>query len=105
MPRDIPIGNGDLLITFDRLYRIRDLYYPQVGRYNHTSGHVQRFGIWVNVHQLCPYLCRRVRRVKAFGQCSCYPAIQLHFSRWVRFEFSTPAQINYQILMPGGPFE
>ncbi|MCC6286230.1 MAG: glycoside hydrolase family 15 protein [Phycisphaerales bacterium] len=48
MPRDIPIGNGDLLITFDRLYRIRDLYYPQVGRYNHTSGHVQRFGIWAD---------------------------------------------------------
>jgi hypothetical protein len=23
MPRDIPVGNGDLLITFDRLYRIR----------------------------------------------------------------------------------
>jgi glucoamylase len=46
MPRDIPVGNGDLLITFDRLYRIRDIYYPHVGRYNHTDGHVQRFGVW-----------------------------------------------------------
>lgn len=48
MPRDIPVGNGDLLITFDRLYRVRDLHYPHVGRYNHTDGHVQRFGVWVD---------------------------------------------------------
>lgn len=48
MPRDIPVGNGDLLITFDRLYRVRDIFYPQVGRYNHTDGHVQRFGVWVD---------------------------------------------------------
>ncbi len=46
MPRDIPVGNGDLLITFDRFYRVRDIYYPHVGRYNHTDGHVQRFGVW-----------------------------------------------------------
>ncbi|MBX3357785.1 MAG: glycoside hydrolase family 15 protein [Phycisphaeraceae bacterium] len=48
MPRDIPVGNGDLLITFDHLYRVRDLYYPMVGRFNHTGGHVQRFGVWVD---------------------------------------------------------
>ena len=48
MPRDIPIGNGELLITFDALYRMRDIYYPHVGRFNHTSGHVQRFGIWAD---------------------------------------------------------
>jgi glucoamylase len=48
MPRDIPVGNGDLLITFDRLYRIRDVYYPNVGLYNHTDGHVQRFGVWAD---------------------------------------------------------
>lgn len=48
MPRDIPVGNGDLLITFDHLYRVRDLYYPRVGRYNHTEGHIQRFGVWAD---------------------------------------------------------
>ncbi|MCC6660304.1 MAG: glycoside hydrolase family 15 protein [Phycisphaerales bacterium] len=48
MPRDIPVGNGDLLITFDRHYRLRDLYYPHVGWYNHTDGHVQRFGVWAD---------------------------------------------------------
>ncbi|MFM9994174.1 MAG: glycoside hydrolase family 15 protein [Phycisphaerales bacterium] len=48
MPRDIPVGNGDLLITFDRFYRVRDIYYPFVGRYNHTDGHVQRFGVWAD---------------------------------------------------------
>ncbi|MDF1810143.1 MAG: glycoside hydrolase family 15 protein [Phycisphaerales bacterium] len=48
MPRDIPVGNGSLLITFDDLYRIRDLYSPMVGRHNHTNGHVQRFGVWID---------------------------------------------------------
>ncbi len=48
MPRDIPVGNGDLLVNFDELYRVRDVYYPRVGRYNHTGGHVQRFGVWAD---------------------------------------------------------
>ncbi|MBS0197822.1 MAG: glycoside hydrolase family 15 protein [Planctomycetes bacterium] len=48
MPRDIPVGNGDLLITFDKQYRVRDIYYPNVGRFNHTDGHVQRFGVWAD---------------------------------------------------------
>ncbi len=48
MPRDIPVGNGDLLITFDRFYRVRDIYYPNVGRYNHTEGNLQRFGVFVD---------------------------------------------------------
>jgi glucoamylase len=48
MPRDIPVGNGSLLITFDRLYRIRDIYFPHVGLHNHTDGHVQRFGVWAD---------------------------------------------------------
>lgn len=48
MPRDIPVGNGDLLITFDRLYRVRDVYFPFIGRHNHTDGHIQRFGVWAD---------------------------------------------------------
>lgn len=48
MPRNIPVGNGELLITFDDLYRIRDIYYPRVGMPNHTDGHVQRFGVWAD---------------------------------------------------------
>jgi GH15 family glucan-1,4-alpha-glucosidase len=48
MPRDIPVGNGDLLITFDHLYQVRDLYFPHVGWYNHTEGAIQRFGVWAD---------------------------------------------------------
>ena len=48
MPRDIPVGNGSILFTFDDKYRIRDIYSPRVGRYNHTDGHVQRFGVWAD---------------------------------------------------------
>ncbi|MFT3686451.1 MAG: hypothetical protein QM783_16270 [Phycisphaerales bacterium] len=48
MPRDLPIGNGDLLVTFDQHYRARDIYYPFVGRYNQTEGFPQRFGVWAD---------------------------------------------------------
>lgn len=47
MPRDIPVGNGSLLVTFDELYRIRDIYFPHVGKENHSEGHPFRFGVWV----------------------------------------------------------
>lgn len=48
MPRDIPVGNGRLLICFDRKYRIRDLYFPHVGQENHVNGNYCRFGVWVD---------------------------------------------------------
>jgi glucoamylase len=47
MPRDIPVGNGRLLVCFDRNYCIRDLYYPHVGQENHVGGRYCRMGIWV----------------------------------------------------------
>ena len=48
MPRDIPVGNGSLLVNFDQTYQLRDLYWPHVGQENHTSGHPSRFGVWVD---------------------------------------------------------
>ena len=48
MPRDIPVGNGKLLITFDENYCLRDIYFPYVGKENHTDGHKCRFGIWAD---------------------------------------------------------
>jgi len=46
MPRDVPLGNGSLLVTFDRHYRIRDFYFPHVGQENHNQDAVCRFGVW-----------------------------------------------------------
>ncbi|MCB2184005.1 MAG: glycoside hydrolase family 15 protein [Desulfobulbaceae bacterium] len=48
MPRDIPVGNGSLLINFDANYQLRDLYWPYVGQENHTAGKPCRFGVWVD---------------------------------------------------------
>lgn len=48
MPRDIPVGNGTLLVTFDGFYQIRDIYFPHVGSENHTAGHASRFGVWAD---------------------------------------------------------
>ncbi len=48
MAKDIPIGNGSLLISFDADYTIRDWYYPLVGQENHTAGHRFHMGVWVD---------------------------------------------------------
>ena len=48
MPRNLPVGNGEMLVAFDDLYRVRDLYWPHVGMPNHTCGHLQRFGVWAD---------------------------------------------------------
>ncbi|HEV2239076.1 MAG TPA: glycoside hydrolase family 15 protein, partial [Ktedonobacterales bacterium] len=48
MPRDLPLSNGRLLVNFDRVYNLRDLYWPHVGERNHTDGHVSHSGVWVD---------------------------------------------------------
>lgn len=48
MARDLAIGNGSLLINFDQQYNLADLYFPHVGKYNHTNGTPSRFGVWVD---------------------------------------------------------
>src|SRR5579859_3843475 len=48
MPRDLPVGNGNLLITFDPQYQIRDIYFPYVGMEDHTEGDPCRFGVWAD---------------------------------------------------------
>jgi oligosaccharide amylase len=49
MPRDIPVGNGKLLVTFDDKYQIRDVYYPHVGQENHAGAGPCRFGIYTEL--------------------------------------------------------
>jgi oligosaccharide amylase len=46
MPRDIPVGNGRMLVAFDRQYQIRDVYFPHVGQENHAGQGPCRFGIY-----------------------------------------------------------
>jgi glucoamylase len=48
MPRDLPVGNGQLLVNFDSSYFLRDFYFPHVGQENQTLGHPNRFGVWVD---------------------------------------------------------
>lgn len=48
MPRDLPIGNGKILASFDSSYNLRDLYFPRVGMENQTQGHAIRFGVWAD---------------------------------------------------------
>ena len=49
MPRDIPVGNGKLLVTFDNQYQIRDIYFPHVGQENHAGAGPCRFGIYTDM--------------------------------------------------------
>ncbi|MCM2265782.1 MAG: glycoside hydrolase family 15 protein [Desulfuromonadales bacterium] len=46
MARDIPLGNGRLLVASDSNGLIRDFYYPHVGEENHTGGAPFRIGLW-----------------------------------------------------------
>lgn len=48
MPRDLPIGNGNVLVNFDGQYQIRDIYFPRVGQDNQTVGRVNHLGFWVD---------------------------------------------------------
>ncbi len=48
MPRDLPLSNGKLMVAFDLDYRIRDVFFPHVGKENHATGHLFRLGFWVN---------------------------------------------------------
>jgi glucoamylase len=47
MPRNLPIGNGSLLVAFDGQYRLADFYYPHVGMENHAAARF-RFGVWAD---------------------------------------------------------
>ncbi len=38
-----------MLVTFDELYRVRDLYFPHVGQENHAGGGPCRFGVWADL--------------------------------------------------------
>lgn len=46
MARDLPIGNGEVLINFDTHYNVRDIYYPYVGQENQALDHLSHFGVW-----------------------------------------------------------
>lgn len=48
MPRDLPLGNGKLLLNFDKNYNLRDIYWPHVGQDLHTAGDISHTGVWVD---------------------------------------------------------
>jgi glucoamylase len=48
MPRDLPLGNGTLLVNFDSTYTLRDIYYPHIGQENQTEGHDSHMGVWAS---------------------------------------------------------
>lgn len=48
MPRDLPVGNENYLVMFDRDYRIAEIFYPHIGMENHALGHAFRFGIFAD---------------------------------------------------------
>jgi oligosaccharide amylase len=47
MPRDLPIGNGSMLVAFDSQYRLADFFFPHVGMENHAASRC-RFGVWAD---------------------------------------------------------
>ena len=45
MPRDLPLANGRLFVSFDSEHAIRDLCWPLLGQENHSMGRMSRLGI------------------------------------------------------------
>lgn len=49
MPRSLVLGNGNLLVSFDRTSQVRDVYYPHIGQENHVGENLKhRVGVWVD---------------------------------------------------------
>ncbi|MFD0678075.1 MULTISPECIES: glycoside hydrolase family 15 protein [unclassified Paenibacillus] len=48
MARDLPLGNGKVLVNFDTQYNLRDIYFPYVGQENQAAEHLSHFGVWTN---------------------------------------------------------
>lgn len=48
MPRDVPIGNGKVLVAFDCNGLLREFHYPLVGQENHCAGDPFRLGVWID---------------------------------------------------------
>ena len=46
MARDLPLGNGNVLVNYDTSYNLRDMYYPYVGQENQSADHLSHFGVW-----------------------------------------------------------
>ncbi|MBA3470240.1 MAG: glycoside hydrolase family 15 protein [Herpetosiphonaceae bacterium] len=100
MPRDLPLGNGRLLVGFDKDYQLRDIYYPNVGRENQTDGAPCRMGVWADgqfawlsdagwerdMRYLPQTLVSRVRLVHPqLGlQLTCYDTVDFHEDVLVR---------------------
>jgi len=48
MPRTLPMANGNLHVSFDYRYRVRDIYHYHLGLNNQTGGVPWRLGVWVD---------------------------------------------------------
>ncbi len=48
MPRSLVVGNGNVLVGFDPLYEVRDIFFPRVGQWNQTLGNRCRTGLFVD---------------------------------------------------------
>lgn len=47
MAKSLVLGNGELLIGFDRYGQVQDLHYPYIGRENHIAlRHIHRLGVY-----------------------------------------------------------
>ena len=47
MAKYVTLGNGELLVGFDRYGRVQDLHFPYVGRENHVAlSHIHHIGVW-----------------------------------------------------------
>ena len=78
MPRDIPVGNGKLLVCFDQDYAIRDLYFPHVGQEDHVGDGYCHFGVWVD--QRFSWVDRTWRKDLKYSADTLVTQVSLYYS-------------------------
>lgn len=48
MPKSLSLGNGNILVLFDKYAQVHDFYFPNVGLEDHVAGsNVHKVGVWV----------------------------------------------------------
>ncbi len=112
MPRDLPVGNGRLLLNFDKSYNLRDIYWPHVGQELHTAGDVSHTGVWVSdsgdakLHQSFAWLdAPEWQREMIYEQETLvtqvtltHPSLQLKLVFHDAVDFNRPMFIRYAVV-------
>src|SRR5258708_12207122 len=93
MPRDLPVGNGRLLLNFDKSYNLRDIYWPHVGQEIHTAGDISHTGVWLD-DQFAWLNAPELQREMVYTKKSLATQIPVHLPG-LQFQLASPSYYDF----------